>query len=106
MVVMRRNRTLERAPGLVDFQHADDIGSPQARVVTGAERAEARGTGAEDSSGNNVVDARLIVGGLFLKRQCARNTVSELGGIAELVHTGDRAATTDETVEDVARIVD
>ena len=51
-----------------------------------------------------VVDASLIVLGRILRRQRAADAVAELSRVAELVHARNRAATTDETVEVVARI--
>ena len=36
MVVVRGYRGLEQAPGLVDAQHADDVGSPRTAEVIGA----------------------------------------------------------------------
>ena len=119
MVVMRGHRSLEQAPGLVNFQHADDVGSNRSGVVTAAKRAKSGSTASNAgsassannaSTGNNrssakILDASLIIGDLILHTNRSRHAVAELGGVNELVHTRDRAATTDETVEVVAGIV-
>src|SRR5580698_3473817 len=98
-VVMRGGRQLSITPSLGYHDVADDIRDERTGLVVDASRVR----GSEDAE---VIDASLIVLGRILHADGAGHAVAELGSIDELVDARDRAATTDETVEVVARIVD
>ncbi|GCC42632.1 hypothetical protein chiPu_0026630, partial [Chiloscyllium punctatum] len=100
VIVMRRERRLEQAPGLVDAERRDQIRSNRAGIVARAVGTESAGT-----LHTEILHAGLIVGRLILGRQGQRHAVAELRGVGELVDAGDRATAADEAVEIVARIV-
>src|SRR5437879_3749885 len=104
VVVVCRSRQLGQTPSLINFQHADDVGSPRAASVVGAKTAA--GEGACRKGGSvDVIEVGLQVGRLVFHPDGRRHAVAELGGVGQLVDTSNHAAAADETVEVVAWIV-
>src|SRR5437868_11760214 len=105
MIVMRSERGLEQTPSLVNAEHGNEVRSGRSGVVTATKRAEAGSTKTCYRRDWDIIDASLIVRHLVLRRYRAANAVAKVSSVAELVHTGDRAATTNKTVVVVAGIV-
>jgi len=106
---MRRHRQLGQTPSLLNADLTDDVRSP--RAAEAVRTVDASGDGPGDGSSRRcgrerrVIDVGRVVRDLVLRRDCRRHAITELGGIAELVDTGDIATAADQAVEVVGRIV-
>jgi hypothetical protein len=92
---------LEQAPGLVNPDHADDVGSPRAAKAIGAIHARREGGAGE---ARRVPQIGLVVGDLILQGDRTGDALTEVRRIGELVHAGIVGVAADEPVTDVAGI--
>ena len=102
VVVVSRCRQLEQTPSLVDTEHADDVRSCSTgealRTVRAGHDARCRRT-------RRVPQVACVVSDLVLRRNRRGNAIAQVGGVRQLVHTGDVATTTNQTVKVVGGIV-